>query len=455
MVDSFTTSLSLDINEELLKKLVKQVLIYAIKIGSTSASVGITNNFSLSVSVRNGLIETVEQANNRSLSLTLYSGKSCGSVSTSDFSDQSLNEAIRAAWNLACHTISDPDAGLPDQDALATEFPDLDLYHPWYLSTKSAAGIAYRAEKAALDVDSCIDIDDVSINTYEGQLIIGNTLGFIGGYIYSNHSLSVSSIASNNGLMQRDYWYTTNRNPILLENPEFVGKRAAERTIARLSARRICTGKFPVLFEAPVALSLLGNFARAASGTALYRKTSYLLGALGKKIFSNHIDIIEDPYITGGMGSAAFDNEGVRTQKRKIVSKGILKSYFLSTYTARKLKMLTTGNSGGAHNLIMYSNNTSKSDDFESMLKKMNTGLLVTELIGQGVNYVTGDYSRGVFGYWIENGKIQHAVQEVTIAGNLNDMFQNIVAIGSDIISRENKTVGSILIESMTIAGNN
>jgi PmbA protein len=253
--------------------------------------------------------------------------------------------------------------------------------------------------------------------------------------------------------MQRDYWYTSERDARLLASPEAVGRYAAERTLSRLSARRVATCKVPVLFEAPLALGLLGAFTQAVSGGALYRKASFLVDALGKPVFADHIDVAEDPHVPGGMGSSPFDDEGVRTQARQVVEAGRLEGYFLSTYTARKLGMVTTGNAGGSHNLSLTSRLTRKGDDFQAMLRKLGTGLLVTELIGQGVNYVTGDYSRGAFGYWVENGRIQHAVQEITIAGNLADMFRNIVAVGADTITRGTKTTGSILIGQMSIAG--
>ena len=282
---------------------------------------------------------------------------------------------------------------------------------------------------------------------------MGNTRGFLGGYAYSRHSLSVAPIAGRGGNMQRDYWYTSERDPVRLASPEAVGRYAAERTLARLSARRLRTTKAPVLFEAPLALGLLGAFTQAASGGALYRKASFLVDALGKPIFADHIDVLEDPHVPGAMGSSPFDDEGVRTRARRVVAAGTLEGYFLSSYTARKLGMSTTGNAGGSHNLSLTSRLTRPEDDFRAMLKKLGTGLLVTELIGQGVNYLTGDYSRGAFGYWVENGQIQHAVEEITIAGNLADMFRQIVAVGADTLSRGTKTTGSILIEQMSIAG--
>src|SRR5690606_37901913 len=278
----------------------------------------------------------------------------------------------------------------------------------------SAIALALRAERAARDTDPLItNSDGASVSTYEGHFVLGNTRGFLGGYPYSRHSVSVAPIAGHGARMQRDYWYTSERDPARLAAPEAIGRYAAERTLSRLSARRIPTGKFPVLFEAPLALGLLGAFTQATSGGALYRKASFLVDALGKPIFPDHIDIDEDPHVLGGMGSSAFDDEGVRTQARSVVTAGVLEGYFLSSYTARKLGMSTTGNAGGSHNLTLSSRQTGAAHYFEAMLRKLGTGLLVTELIGQGVNYVTGDYSRGAFGYWVENGQIQHAVQEI------------------------------------------
>ena len=311
-----------------------------------------------------------------------------------------------------------------------------------------------EAERAALATDKRItNTEGAGVDTHEGHFVLGNTRGFLDGYAYSRHGLSVSPIAGRGQSMQRDYWYTSDRRADRLADPAAVGRYAAERALARLSARRIPTGHFPVLFEAPLALGLLGALTHATSGGALYRQTSFLLDSLGRQLFPTHISVMEDPHIKGAMGSSPFDEEGVKTQAREVIHAGVLQGYFLSSYTARKLGMVTTGNAGGSHNLVLRSSQTRKKDDFEAMLQKMGTGLLVTELIGQGVNYVTGDYSRGAFGYWVQNGQIQHAVEEITIAGNLKDMFAQIVAVGADAITRGSKTTGSILIERMSIAG--
>jgi len=454
MVNS-SSSLPVAANHARFSELVEKVLDYARRAGASDAAAEVSESLGLSVSVRKDDIETVEQTRDRSLDLTLYAGQSRGSASTSDFSDEALRQTVEAAWHIARHTAADPAAGLPDADRLALGgYPDLALHHAWPVGTEAAAELALRAERAARAVDARItNTDGATVGTYEGQFVMGNTRGFLGGYPYSRHSLSVAPIAGRGGNMQRDYWYTSERDPANLASPEAVGRYAAERTLSRLSARRIRTGKFPVLFEAPLALGLLGAFTQATNGGALYRKASFLLDALGKPVFAEHIDVAEDPHVAGAMGSSPFDDEGVRTQARSVVSGGLLQGYFLSSYTARKLGMATTGNAGGSHNLSLTSRLTRPEDDFEAMLRKLGTGLLVTELIGQGVNYVTGDYSRGAFGYWVENGQIQHAVQEITIAGNLADMFRGIAAVGADTIARGTKRTGSVLIEQMSVAG--
>ncbi len=447
-------SLPVKENQARFRELVQQALDHARQLGASDAAAEISESQGLAVSVRKQDVETVEQTRDRSLDVTVYAGQRRGSASTSDFSPRALAETVEAAWHIARYTAEDPVAGLPDADLLAREFPDLSLHHPWALSTEQAVELAVRAERAADQTDARItNTDGASVSTYEGHFVLGNSRGFLAGYPYSRHSLSVAPIAGRGAHMQRDYWYSSDRDPSRLAEPEAVGRYAAERSLSRLSARRIKTGKFPVLFEAPLALGLLGALTQAVGGGALYRKASFLVDSLGKPIFPSHIDISEDPFVPGAMGSSPFDDEGVRTQARQVVEGGVLQGYFLSTYTARKLGMVSTGNAGGSHNLTLHSSLTRADDDFRAMLRKLGTGLLVTELIGQGVNYVTGDYSRGAFGYWVENGEIQHAVQEITIAGNLAEMFQQIVAVGTDRICRGTKCAGSVLIERMSVAG--
>ncbi|PLC54806.1 metalloprotease PmbA [Pollutimonas nitritireducens] len=455
MSDQPTSYLPISENQTRFRELVSDALKHAKSLGASDAAAEISESRGLSVSVRRKDIETVEQTRDRSLDLTVFAGNRRGSASTSDFSAQAIRETVEAAWHIARYTAEDPAAGLPDADQLATSgYPDLQLHHPWDIAAEDAAELAIQAERAAHATSRLItNTDGASVDTYEGHFVLGNSRGFMGGYPYSRHSLSVAPIAGRGGNMQRDHWYTSARAPEHLSDPAAVGRYAAERTLSRMSARRIKTGRFPVLFEAPLAVGLIGALVQATSGGALYRKASFLLDSLGKPILSDHIDIAEDPHILGAMGSSPFDSEGVRTQPRDVVTAGVLNGYFLSTYTARKLGMSTTGNAGGSHNLRLESRLTQPTDDFRAMLGKLGTGFLVTELIGQGVNYVSGDYSRGAFGYWVENGEIRHAVQEITIAGNLADMFRQIVAVGADTITRGSKTTGSILIEQMSIAG--
>jgi len=441
-------------NQARFRELVQDALAHAARLGASDAAAEVSESAGLSVTVRQNSLETVEQTRDRSLAVTVFAGQRRGSASTSDFSSAALTQTVEAAWHIARYTAEDPAAGLPDADTLALDYPDLDLYHPWDIDAEAATALALRSERAARAVDKRIsNSDGASVAAFAGHFVLGNSRGFLGGYPYTRHSLSVAPIAGRGLAMQRDYWYTAARNPAQLADPEAVGRYAAERTLARLSARRIPTGRWPVLFEAPLAVGLLGAFAHAANGGALYRKASFLLDKLGARIFPGHIDIIENPYLPGFAGSSPFDDEGVRPRARSVVRGGVLEGVFLSSYTARKLAMTTTGNAGGSHNLALTSRETTASDDFAAMLRKLGTGLLVTELIGDGVNGVTGDYSRGAFGYWVENGVIAHAVQEITIAGNLLDMFGQIAAIGADRIVRGGKSSGSVLIESMAVAG--
>ena len=442
-------------NRPIFEDLVTQALKHAQSLGASDAAAEVSEGRGLAVSVRKGKVETVEQTRDRSLDVTVFAGQRRGSASTSDFSTQALRETVEAAWHIARYTAEDPAAGLPEAEQLAIGVKNnLQLHHPWAISVDEATELAVQAERAALATDKRItNTEGAGVDTHEGHFVLGNTRGFLDGYAYSRHGLSVSPIAGRGRAMQRDYWYTSDRRADRLADPAAVGRYAAERALARLSARRIPTGYFPVLFEAPLALGLLGALTHATSGGALYRQTSFLLDSLGRQIFPGHVSIHENPHIKGAMGSSPFDEEGVKTQARDVVSAGVLQGYFLSSYTARKLGMQTTGNAGGSHNLVLKSSLTKRKDTFEAMLRKMGTGLLVTELIGQGVNYVTGDYSRGAFGYWVQNGQIQHAVEEITIAGNLKEMFAQIVAVGADTITRGSKTTGSILIERMAIAG--
>ncbi len=441
-----------------LKELAADVLRYAKALGASEAAVEISEGSGLAVSVRKGQIETIEQNKDKGMGVTVYLGAEChtrrGNASTSDFSQQALKDTVEAAYNIARFTAEDDCAGLPDPDTLEMAPRDLQLCYPWTISTEAAVELAKRGEAAAFAVDRRVtNSEGASVYAQQSHFISANSRGFVGGYPYSRHTISVAPIAGKGANMQRDDWYSSTRNPDHLSAPEAIGKYAAQRALARLNARKLDTRKCAVLFEAPLAVGLLGAFVQAVSGGALYRKSTFLLDSLGKQVFPTHVQVVEDPHVLGAVGSAPFDEEGVKTARRDVVKDGVVQGYFLSTYSARKLGMATTGNAGGSHNLILRSSDTKSSDNFKAMLKKLNTGLLVTELMGQGVNYVTGDYSRGASGFWVENGVIQYPVEEITIAGNMKQMLEQIVAVGADTIVRGTKQTGSILIENMTVAG--
>ena len=441
-------------SQDQLQQLARDVLTFAREMGGSDAAVEISEGSGLSVSVRKSKIETIEQNKDKGMGVTVFIGQRRGNASTSDFSASSLRATVEAAYNIARFTADDDCAGLADADMLEMAPRDLKLFYPWTISTEEAVALAQRGEAAAFDVDPRVtNSDGAGVHVQQSHFVSANSRGFIGGYPYSRHTISVAPIVGKGSKMQRDDWYSSVRDPKKMSTPEAVGRYAAERALARLNARTIDTRTCPVLFEAPLAAGLLGAFVQATSGSALYRKSTFLLDSLGKSVFPSHIQIAEDPHIVGAVGSAPFDEEGVRTVKRDVVKNGVVQGYFLSTYSARKLGMKTTGNAGGSHNLSLTSSKTRKGDDFVAMLKKMGTGLLVTELMGQGTNYVTGDYSRGASGYWVENGVIQYPVEEITIAGNMKDMLAQIVAVGSDVLTRGTKQTGSILIEKMVVAG--
>lgn len=447
---SFKTETFQELTEYALKK--------AKALGATDCAVDISEGVGQSVSVRMGKIETIEDTRDKSFGVSLFVGQKRGNASSSDFSKAAIDSTIQAALDIAKYTASDKFAGLPEEHEISRRHRDLDLYHPWRINTAKAVEKALEMEAAAFDVSKQIrNSDGANVSTETGHFFAANSKGFKGGYPYSRHSMSVSPIAqkgkSKDSPMQRDYWYSSERNAKLLQKPKVIGKIAAERALARLGSKPLSTRNCPVVFEAPIASSLISHFVGAVSGSSLYRKTSFLLNSMGKQVWAPHISLKEDPFIPGAHGSSPFDEEGVKVKARSVVKKGVVEGYFLSTYSARKLKMQSTGNAGGTHNLILSSTKTVKGG-LDGLLQKMGTGLLVTELMGQGVNGVTGDYSRGVFGYWVENGIIVHPVEEVTIAGNLKDMLANIVAMGDDIEWRGSKKTGSILIESMTVAGN-
>ena len=438
-----------------LSDIAQDMLNYAKACGASATSVEVSEGFGQSVTVRHGEVETIEYNRDKGLSVTVYLDLKRGNASTADFSPRSVRDTVDAALSIARYTASDDCSGLPDPDMLARDHPDLDLYHPWELSVDEAIELARECEQAALDTDRSINNSEgATVAVHEMQFVYANSLGFVGGYPSSRHSVSCAVIAGREEAMELDYWYSLVRDASEIVEVGQIGRIAAERTVRRLHARQLDTMQIPVLFEAPIASSLLGHFAAAVSGSNLYRKSSFLLGQLGKRVFAPHILIEDVPDIRKGLGSAPFDDEGVRVQSRAIVEDGVLCGYFLGSYSARKLGMVSTGNAGGNHNLLMKSSSAiSQGLDCSALLKLMGKGLLVTELLGHGINPVTGDYSRGAAGFWVERGEIQYPVNEITIAGNLNQMFQNIVAVGSDVLVQGSRQCGSILVEGMTVAG--
>ncbi|HET9351442.1 MAG TPA: metalloprotease PmbA [Burkholderiales bacterium] len=422
--------------------------------GASACDCDVSEGYGLSVTVRKGRPDTIEHNRDRSIGVTVYLGDRPkvrrGHASTSDFSRAALEQTVDAAAAIARHTAEDDCAGLPDAELLAREQPDLDLFHPWEISTEEAVELARRCEAAAFAVSKKIrNSEGATVSAQQTQFVFANSLGFVGGFSGSRHWLSCAVIAEDKGLMQRDDWYSASRLPGKLADARALGRYAGQRAAARLGARKMATRQAPVLFEAPVAVGLIGHFVSAVTGGNLYRKTSFLVDTLGKQVFSPLVAIDERPHEPQGMASSPFDEEGVATIERPIVRAGVVDGYFLGSYAARKLGMKSTGSAGGHHNLVVRS----EGPDFEGMLKTMGRGLLVTELLGQGVNPVTGDYSRGAAGYWVEGGEIAFPVEEITIAGNLNQMFKQIAAIGSDVVVRSGRSTGSILVESMTIAG--
>lgn len=443
------------------QQLVDDALAIAKSLGASDAGVEVSEGAGLSVSVRKGEIENVERNRDKSMGVTVYMGQRRGNASTSDFSRTALEQTVRAAYDIAKFTAEDPAAGLPDEADLALGDAarlDLDLFHPWDINAAKATEIALRCEAAALAVDKRItNSEGAGVSAQQSHFFAGNTHGFRGGYSSSRHSLSVAPIASvpgpNGDDMQRDAWYSSMRSPTELASPEAVGRYASERALSRLNSRKIKTCQVPVLFESTLAAGLLGAYVQATSGGALYRKSTFLLDSLGQQVLPDHIDLHEDPHIRGAKGSAPFDDEGVVTRVRDVVTAGVVQGYFLSSYSARKLGMRTTGHAGGSQNLTFTSRLTRAGDDLDAMLRKLDRGLFVIELMGQGVNYVTGDYSRGAAGFWVENGRIAYPVHEITIAGNLRDMFKGIVAVGADTYTMGTKTIGSVLVDRMKVAG--
>ncbi len=434
-----------------LQQIAHDILGYAKNGGASACEASVSDGCGLNVTVRQGAVETIEHARDKGLSVTVYIGQKRGHASTSDFSPQAIRDTVAAALSIARYTAADNCAGLADAELLATSFPDLGLYHPWELSVEQAIELAQGCEAAALAADKRItNSEGATISINISRFVYANSYGFLGGYPLSRHSISCAVIATEHDNMQRDYWYSVARDAADLESVYDVGKKAGMRSIARLGAKKIATCEVPVLFEAPIASSLIGHFTQAVSGASLYRKSSFLLDSMGKQIFSPDIQIRELPHIRKGLASCAFDDEGVATHERNVVENGIVQGYFLGSYSARKLGLRTTGNAGGNHNLVLEN---ATPLPFSDLLKKMDKGLLVTELLGHGVNGVTGDYSRGATGFWVENGELCYPVEEITIAGNLKEMLRGIVGVGSDRIVRGSKQCGSLLIERMTVAG--
>jgi PmbA protein len=435
---------------EALQEIAAAVLRRAADKGASASEAEVSESYGQTVTVRMDQVETIEYNRDKGLSVTVYIGKKKGYASSADFAPAAVAATVDAALSIARFTASDDAAGLADPDALAREVRDLDLFHPWDLPVERAIDMARACENAAFALDRrIVNSEGASVSGQQSQFVLANSLGFMGGFPSSRHYLSCAVIASDGEQMQRDDWYVSQRAAGDLAKPQAVGDYAGRRALARLRSRKIGTTEAPVLFEAPAANSLLSHFVSAASGGSLYRKTSFLVDRLGTQVFSPVVSIAERPHLPRAQASSYFDDDGVATRARDVVRRGVLEGYFLGSYSARKLGMKTTGNAGGSHNLVVQSGEL----DLPALIRETRTGLLVTELMGQGINLVTGDYSRGAAGYWIEGGEIAYPVEEITIAGNLRDMFRAIVAVGSDVLTRGSRTTGSILVERMTIAG--
>jgi PmbA protein len=420
------------------------------RLGADQAEAGVSQDEGLSVTVRMGELESVERQRDRGLAVTVYQNARKGSASTTDFSVASIEDTVRKALSIGSFTAADEYAGLADAALMAVDPPNLELCFPWNIDVDAATEIALRAENAARALDPRIaNSEGATVSSGAGHRVYANSHGFVGGYPTSTHSTSCSVVAKSNGSLERDYWYTVSRAPEGLETPESVGEEAARRALQRLGARQIATRIVPVLFPAEVAKGLFGHLVAAIRGTAQYRRASFLLGAAGEQVLAPFVDIEEDPLIPRGLGSAPFDAEGVATRRRQLVAGGVLRGYVLSSYSGRRLGLPTTGNAGGVHNLIVRPT----AGPLAAMIADCREAFVVGELLGHGVNIVTGDYSRGAAGFWVEHGEIVHPVSEVTIAGNLADMFRQIRAIGSDVDIRGTVRCGSVLIDSLTVAG--
>jgi PmbA protein len=433
-----------------LEALVASALEQAQRAGASAAEAGAGASQGLSVSVRRGEVQTLEHMRDRSFSITVYFGQRKGSASSGDYGRKAIAETVQAACDIARYTSEDRYAGLADPELMARDVPDLDLHHPWALPAEEAIALARECEAAALAVDRRLtNSEGADVSSSEGLHVYGNSHGFVGAYAASQHGLSCVVLGEQDGAMQRDYWYTSARNPAALESAAAVGHEAGQRTVRRLGARRVATAQVPVLFTPETARTLIGHFIGAISGGALYRKSSFLLDSLGQPVFPTFVRMREAPHMPAALGSAPFDSDGVATRDRVLVDNGVLQGYVLSSYSARRLGMQTTGNAGGVHNLIVEPGDS----DFEQLVQRLDRGLIVTHLMGQGANTVTGDYSRGASGFWVENGEIVHPVEEVTVAGNLKSMLRDIRAVGRDVDVRGRVRTGSLLVDGMTVAG--
>jgi PmbA protein len=446
-----TVSSNPRLTQEDLESIIERALEEARARGASQAEAAVSQDTGLSVGVRLGEVETLEHQRDRSMGITVYFGQRKGSSSTADFSPDAVSATVAKACSIARFTAEDAASGLAEPELMARTPPNLDLSHPWNVTADRAIEIAKSCEAAALAFDPRINNSEgASLGTHQGLHVYGNTHGFVGGYPTTSHTLSCVVLAGTGENMQRDYWYSSSRDWRELEQAEAIGRESARRTVARLDPRKLSTRRAPVLFVPEIARGLIGHFAAAIRGSSQYRQSSFLLNAAGEQVFPTGFSIAERPHIPKAMGSAPFDDEGVATCDRELIADGILTGYILSSYSARKLNLKTTGNAGGAHNLLVT---PTLAGGMDAMLSRLGTGLLVTELMGQGINMVTGDYSRGAAGFWVENGSIEYPVAEITIAGNLRDMLKGIAAVGDDVDLRGGTRVGSILLQDMTIAG--
>ena len=453
---SNTMSQILNVNKEHLHKeleeLTKSILHQALQMGASDACISVAQGIGLDINARSETIENISFSQGQSCSIQIFKGKSKGTSQTSDFSKEAIYNALKMAYNIANFTQKDEHAGLAEASSMAKDFPDLDLFHPWEVSIEKLKEDALACERAAKEYHNKIkQIETASLGYYQTYSVLANTRDFIGHNLTSKYDISCSAIAQENESMERDYWFTVARNPKDLESPQAVGERAAKRTIRRLNSKPITTEKLPIIFAPETATSLISHFLSAINGHTLYKKASFLLDKINTPVFPTDISIFEQPLLPRGFGSASFDADGLATRNNKFIQEGILSSYILDTYSARRLKMESSANAGGTHNLTV---NSSSACDQESLIEGISKGILVTELMGQGVNLITGDYSRGASGFLIENGKITHPINQITIAGNLAEMFKSIIGVGTDLEKRGNIITGSLLIERMTVSGN-